>query len=414
MPGITSAEIQRINGNANYSIHSDIKIIDYINNYIRNGRIEFPRWQRDDTWPKHYRPTLIESIMGRSDLPKLYLSKNPNGTFYILDGGHRTRAIFGFMDNTYPITIDGDKVYYNETPSQNTRNTRVMTDYEKNVFDNYLLTITIYENLTENEARTKFNRLQNAQPMGMGDVINSHQSDLVDYLRSLDTLSINGQHLSSYFDNYKKVLVKSGNSHMLYQLAAWFTVCFPMVVQGEDRIDRSLDHSLRGEQKDTSTTYKYIEAHNEEISDEQKEFFERQISSLIIQIYDFRENGKHLSIAEWTSILHANIYIDNFSIDKFINFHNEMERYGNLDKDSKNHAKANNYDLAEECSNQANALNTTYNNKLSEWKRLKSNSNKNGMVIRYNAMNEFCINDDDNIVEQVDHVDDFQPLPVMS
>ena len=145
MPGITSAEIQRINGNANYSIHSDIKIIDYINNYIRNGRIEFPRWQRDDTWPKHYRPTLIESIMGRSDLPKLYLSKNPNGTFYILDGGHRTRAIFGFMDNTYPITIDGDKVYYNETPSQNTRNTRVMTDYEKNVFDNYLLTITIYE-----------------------------------------------------------------------------------------------------------------------------------------------------------------------------------------------------------------------------------------------------------------------------
>tara|TARA_B100001059_G_C17836067_1_gene588209 strand:- start:2372 stop:3616 length:1245 start_codon:yes stop_codon:yes gene_type:complete len=414
MPGITTAEIQRTNGNANYSIHSDIKISDYINNYIRNGRIEFPRWQRDETWPEGYRPTLIESIMGRSDLPKLYLSKNPNDSFYLLDGGHRTRAIRGYMDNAYPITIDGDKVYYDETPSQNTRNNRVMTDYERNVFDRYLLTITIYENLTENEARTKFNRLQNAQPMGMGDVINSHQSDLVDYLRSLGTLSINGQHLSSYFDNYKKVLVKSGNSHMLYQLAAWFTVCFPMVVQGEDRIDRSLDHALRGEQKDTSTTYKYIEAHNEEISDEQKEFFERQISDLIVQIYEFKENAKHLSIAEWTSILHANIYIENFSIEKFINFHNEMERYGNLDKDSKNHAKANNYELAQQCSNQANALNTTYDNKLSEWKKLKSNSNKNGMVVRYDTMNEFCINDDDNIVEQVDHVDDFQPLPVMS
>ena len=36
------------------------------------------------------------------------------------------------------------------------------------------------------------------------------------------------------------------------------------------------------------------------------------------------------------------------------------------------------------------------------------------MVVRYDTMNEFCINDDDNIVEQVDHVDDFQPLPVMS
>ena len=414
MPGITTAEIQRTNGNANYSIHSDITISKYINNYIRNDRIEFPRWQRDETWPEQYRTTLIESIMGRSDLPKLYLSKNPDGTFYILDGGHRTRAIRGYMDNAYPITIDGDKVYYDETPSQNTRNNRVMTDYEKNIFDHYLLTITIYENLSENEARTKFNRLQNAQPMSMADVINSHQSDLVNYLRTLGTLSINGQHLSSYFDNYKKVLVKSGNSHMLYQLAAWFTVCFPMVVQGEDRVDRALDHALRGEQKDTSTTYKYIEAHNEEISDEQKEFFERQISDLIVQIYEFKENSKHLSIAEWTSILHANIYIENFSIDKFINFHDVMERYGNLDKDSKKHAKDNDYDLAQISSDQANALNTTYNNKLSEWKKLKSNCNKNGMVVRHDTMKEFCINDDDNIVEQVDHVDDFQPLSVMS
>ena len=413
MPGITSADIQRNNGNANYSIHSDIKISNYINNYIRNDRIEFPRWQRDETWPDDYRPTLIESIMGRSDLPKLYLSKNPNGTFYILDGGHRTRAIRGFMDNDYPITIDGIKVYYDETPSQNTRNNRVMTDYEKNIFDNYLLTITIYENLSENEARSKFNKLQNAQPMSMADIVNSHESNLVDYLRTLGTLSINGQHLSTYFDNYKKVLVKSGNSHMFYQLASWFTVCFPVVVDGEDRIDRALDYALKGEKKDTSTTYIYVKDYSEEISNEQKEFFETHISELILQINEFKDNSKHLSIAEWTSILHANIYIDNFSIDKFINFHDNMERYCNLDKDSKNHAKANNYELAEECSNQANTLNTTYNNKLSEWKKLKSNLNKNGMKVRYDIMNEYCIDDDDNIAEQVD-TDDFQPIPVMN
>ena len=87
-----------------------------------------------------------------------------------------------YMDNDYPITIDSIKVYYDETPSQNTRNNRVMTDYEKNIFDNYLLTITIYENLSENEARSKFNKLQNAQPMSMADIINSHESHLVDYL----------------------------------------------------------------------------------------------------------------------------------------------------------------------------------------------------------------------------------------
>ena len=412
MSGITSADIQRNNGTANYSIHSDIKIIDYINNYIRNDRIEFPKWQRQETWPTGYKPTLIESMMQRSDLPKIYLSKNPNGSFYLLDGGHRTRAIRGYMDNIFSITIDDDKVYYDDTPSQNTRVNRVMTDYEKNVFDNYLLTITIYENLPENEARSKFNKLQNAQPMSMADIVNSHESLLVDYLRSLDTLSINGQHLSTYFDNYKKVLVKSANSHMLYQLSSWFTVCFPMTVDG-DRIDSALDHALKGEKKDTSTTYKYIVDHEEVVSRAQKEFFEAHLSNLITQIFEFKDNSKHLSIAEWTSILHANIYIENFNIDKFISFHNNMELFCRIDKESKDQAKANNYEQASQLSVQANNINNRFQNKLSEWKKLKSNLNKNGMKVRYDIMNTYCINVNDD-TEQVDHVDDFQPLPVMS
>ena len=44
---------------------------------------------------------------------------------------------------------------------------------EKTVFDNYKLTLSIYENLTEKDSRIIFNILQNSQPMTMADIINN-------------------------------------------------------------------------------------------------------------------------------------------------------------------------------------------------------------------------------------------------
>ena len=110
---LSTADIHKNNGEANYSIHSDIKIIDYISNYVNNDRIDFPKWQRDDCWDDEYRVTLIESIMQKTDLPKIYLSKKVNGEFYLIDGGHRTRTISSYMKNMFAITIDDDKVFYN-------------------------------------------------------------------------------------------------------------------------------------------------------------------------------------------------------------------------------------------------------------------------------------------------------------
>ena len=406
---ITSEDIQCNNGTTNFSIHKDITISDYINNYINNGRIEFPRWQRDDCWDDEYRTTLIESIMQKHDLPKIYLSKNTNTEhFYLLDGGHRTRTMGRYITNKFSICIDNENVYYNSGPAQSTRNNRIMNNDEKNIFDNYLLTITIYDNLSETEARKIFNKLQNAKPMSMADIVNSHESPLVDYLRSLETFSIDGQHLCKYFDDYKKVLGKSGNSHMLYQLASWFTVCFPLIIDG-DKVDNALNHAHKGEKKDTSLTYKYIADYQEDITPDQKEFFQKYISELIKQVYYFKEIDKQLNPSEITSILHANIYVNNFNIDKFIDFHNDMTQYCKYLIESKNHAKAKNYDRQKEFDILANIINGQFNNKLSEWKKLKSNSNKNGMKVRYDIIKDYCI---DDVPTNQEYTDDFQQVPV--
>ena len=291
---ITSHEFQRIIGIKNYSIHKDITIYDYINKYINAGRIIFPKWQRDDCWDDEYRTTLIEALLLKSDLPKLYLSNfndiNSNiNKYYILDGGHRTRAIARYMNNEYSITIDDDSVYYDNAPvDHNTRHNRVMNNHEKNQLDNYLLTITIYDNLTEKESRKIFNQLQNSRPMTMADIVNSHESPLVDYLRSLGEFIIDGQKLHIYFDNYNKILGKSGNSQMLYQLASWFPICFPIIV-GDNKADNALNYVLKSEKKDApSTVYKYILENDEDITKEEQLLFEKYLTQLIRQIFVFK------------------------------------------------------------------------------------------------------------------------------
>lgn len=389
MPGLKSEHIRANNG---FQVHHDITLSTYINNWIKSGRVTFPKWQREDCWGKtDYRTTLIESILQNHDLPKLFLSKRDGlETYYLLDGGHRTRAIHKYIDNEYAIEIDGLMVYYDKITSGSERNNRVMNAYEKDIFDKYKLTITIYSNLSEKEARSIFNKLQNAKPMSMADIVNSHESSLIDYLRSLSNFTINGQHLSVYFDNYKKVLVQSGNSHMLYQLASWWTVCFPPLASS--RVSSALAHALKGEKKETSTCYTYVTKYVDDIDAEQKKSFESRLTYLIPLLFELKDGKKSIGIAEATSILHASIYVKNFSMDKFVELIDDLYQYSQLVKASKKAADSQNYALQEEKDDEALELNNKYSKRLSEWKKIKSNLNESSMKIRYDMIVKYCVN----------------------
>ena len=58
----------------------------------------------------------------------------------------------------------------------------------------------INESISENRCREIFNILQNAQPMSIEDVINSHQSHLVDMSRKMVTMEINGETIIFYLN----------------------------------------------------------------------------------------------------------------------------------------------------------------------------------------------------------------------
>ena len=73
-----------------------------------------------------------------------------------------------YRENKYPVVINGENVYYSETKTtRTTRSSRIMSEEEKERFDNYKLSVCIYDQISEKNARRIFNKLQNAVPMSV-------------------------------------------------------------------------------------------------------------------------------------------------------------------------------------------------------------------------------------------------------
>ena len=196
--------------------HFLMTIENYINGYVQKN-FTLPLWQREDCWNDDYRQELIISILQGIDLPKIYIGDITNIGKVIIDGGHRTRTLNSFMNNEFFVNIDGKKVFYTDDPLNNSiRNRRILTDEERQYLNNYEISITTYENINESIARNIFNKLQNAEPMTIQDVINSWESPLVEYLRKQKQLITNGRSLYDHFKDIKG-LPKPDNNEILYQ-----------------------------------------------------------------------------------------------------------------------------------------------------------------------------------------------------
>lgn len=92
--------------------------------YALRGQIGLsPFYQRNsDIWNPRKRRLLIDSILNRYDIPKLYLQhynvptmvgkSKKKVTYAIIDGKQRLEAIWGFMGDEF--ALDNDFEYYND------------------------------------------------------------------------------------------------------------------------------------------------------------------------------------------------------------------------------------------------------------------------------------------------------------
>lgn len=372
--------------------HVNIQIAEYVNGF-RNGEYTLPIWQRQDCWGKtNFRKSLIESIMMGIDLPKIYIGDIDGLGKVIIDGGHRTRAINAYLNNEYPISVNGNMVYYSECPTT-TRDMRVMTTVENEYINSYKITVCLYESLQESMGRKIFNKLQNAVPMSVPDVVGSFESPLVDTLReTLNYEVLEDINVKQSFD-LLKAFPKSENNEDLYQLLSFATICWPNVS------DNNQMESLRWIEKGSSKNskcYQYLQNFDdnfvEGITDEMEIEFKQFLKAIITILND---HNVKFPTSDLNTLCHSIKWVPNFDLSKFIEFFNVVQDFNGQRTRSTKEFKNGNRSVASELSVSANSKDDNYDGKLSEWvtSRTKGGSGEDGMKKRLSIIKEYCMVD---------------------
>ena len=132
-------------------LRKDKKALDKL--YRRRDRYELqPDFQRQQVWSEPKQQKLMDSILKKWDIPKLYLRVVDEDNFDCVDGQQRMNAIFKFYDNELKLPKESGKYagqFYSDLP-----------DTIKDIFDDYELDLTLIYDSTDDELRELFARLQ--------------------------------------------------------------------------------------------------------------------------------------------------------------------------------------------------------------------------------------------------------------
>lgn len=77
--------------------------VSTLNDYLINGHIIIPDFQRGYVWNRAQASRLIESLIINCPIPVVFLSQNPDETLYVIDGNQRLNSIKLFLNNEYEL-----------------------------------------------------------------------------------------------------------------------------------------------------------------------------------------------------------------------------------------------------------------------------------------------------------------------
>lgn len=149
----------------------------------RDRIIMEPEYQRQgDIWSKEKRQLLVDSIINRYDIPKLYFHKLDRDTirstrkdYAVIDGRQRLQAIFDFMDGRYELA--GDFEYLEDDAVQvgglNYNDLAKKYPRIKQRFDAFNLPVVTVETDDLDLVEDMFSRLNEAVPLNAAEKRNA-------------------------------------------------------------------------------------------------------------------------------------------------------------------------------------------------------------------------------------------------
>lgn len=139
-------------------------------NQIEKGNVNFNcSVQRGLAWDNERNSLLIHSMVYGYAIPAMYFVKNENGSYDALDGKQRSTSIHDFLEGAYPLHENTPTVCNDEEGAEEEDISGCffenLSEWCKDAIKDYSLTIYYYEDMTEDEIREFFRRLNNGKPL---------------------------------------------------------------------------------------------------------------------------------------------------------------------------------------------------------------------------------------------------------
>lgn len=141
-----------------------------------------PDYQRPAVWTNAQKQLLIDSILREFDVPKIYLHEKDNGTYDVIDGQQRIRAIWSFYDDEFALAKDAEPI--NGYEIANKKYSELHMDVAQ-IIDAYNLDFVILDTQNEDEIREMFLRLQNGTTLKAQEKRNAMPGRMRDFVKSL-------------------------------------------------------------------------------------------------------------------------------------------------------------------------------------------------------------------------------------
>lgn len=139
-----------------------------LNNQMAKNNVNFDcSVQRGYVWDNERKSLLIHSMIYNYAIPALYFVKNEDGTYDALDGKQRSNAISGFLNGEYALS-ENTPVVYDENGNELDISGLFfenLPEWAQDSVKDYSLTIYYYEDMSEQDVREFFRRLNNGKPL---------------------------------------------------------------------------------------------------------------------------------------------------------------------------------------------------------------------------------------------------------
>lgn len=102
--GMDEGELNPISRFKKVILEKADRSLSELHRWYKSGRLIIdPEWQRNYVWDYAMSSKLIESFLIDIPVPVVYLAKNDNGKYEVIDGLQRLTSVFNYLDNEYKL-----------------------------------------------------------------------------------------------------------------------------------------------------------------------------------------------------------------------------------------------------------------------------------------------------------------------